>query len=75
MVVQQSFKPIDLKVPACFVYQSLSKELENNEGKYRFFCPLGGITTIVCYWYAQVAPLATSAAHFVSGNSPLIHDD
>ena len=65
MVIQQSLKPTDLKVPACFVYQSLSNK------QNIFFCPLGGITTIVCYWYAQVAPLATSAARFVSGNSPL----
>ena len=59
MVVQQSLKPTDLQLPACFVYQSLSKELESNESKISIFCPLGGITTIVCYWYAQVAPLAT----------------
>ena len=33
MVVQQTLKPTDLKVPACFVYQSLSKELESNASK------------------------------------------
>ncbi len=37
MVVQQRLKPTDLKVPACFVYQSLSKELESMEAKYSFF--------------------------------------
>ena len=60
MVVQQSLKPTDLQLPASFVYQSLSKELESNVQKQNIvFCPLGGITMIVCYWYAQVAPLAT----------------
>ena len=33
MVVQQSLKPTDLQLPACFVYQSLSKELESNVQK------------------------------------------
>ena len=37
MVVQLSLKPIDLKLPACFVYQSLSKELESNENKIIIF--------------------------------------
>ena len=37
MVVQHSLKPTDLKVPACFVYQSLSKELEIIQAKYSFF--------------------------------------
>ena len=37
MVVQQSLKPTDLQLAACFVYQSLSKELESMEAKYRFF--------------------------------------
>ena len=37
MVVQQ-LKPTDLQLPACFVYQSLSKELESiNESKIQFF--------------------------------------
>ena len=36
MVVQQSLKPTDLKVPACFVYQSLSKELGSNFKIYFF---------------------------------------
>ena len=36
MVVQQSLKPTDLQLPACFVYQSLSKELESMEAKYFF---------------------------------------
>ncbi len=33
MVVQQSLKPTDLQLPDCFVYQSLSKELESNVQK------------------------------------------
>ena len=33
MVVQHSLKPTDLQLLACFVYQSLSKELESNEIK------------------------------------------
>ena len=33
MVVQQRLKPTDLQLPACFVYQSLSKELESNVQK------------------------------------------
>ena len=33
MVVQQSLKPTDLQLPACFVYQSVSKELESNVQK------------------------------------------
>ncbi len=33
MVVQHSLKPTDLQLPACFVYQSLSKELESSESK------------------------------------------
>ena len=33
MVVQLSLKPTDLKLPACFMYQSLSQELESNESK------------------------------------------
>ena len=37
MVVQQSLKPTDLQLPACFVYQSLSKELASMEAKYSFF--------------------------------------
>ena len=37
MVVQQSIKPPDLQLPACFVYQSLSKQLESMEAKYSFF--------------------------------------
>ena len=49
MVVQHSLKPTDLQLPACFVYQSLSRELEVMKAQYIVFCPLGGITTIVCY--------------------------
>ena len=37
MVVQQSLKPTDLQLPACFVYQSLSKELESIESKIVLF--------------------------------------
>ena len=33
MVVQQSLKPTDLQLPACLVYQSLSKELDSNVQK------------------------------------------
>ena len=39
MVVQQSLKPTDLQLPACFVYQSLSKELESNVQKQNTVCP------------------------------------
>ena len=37
MVVQHSLKPTDLQVPACFVYQSLSKELEVMKAQYIVF--------------------------------------
>ena len=37
MVVQLSLKSIDLNLPACFVYQSLRKELKVMKAKYSFF--------------------------------------
>ena len=51
MIVQQNIKSTDIKLPAL----SLSKDLETI-----ITCPLGGITTIVCYLYSNVAPLVTS---------------
>ena len=58
MIVQQNIKSTDIKLPAL----SLSKDLETI-----ITCPLGGITTIVCYLYSNVAPLVTSTARFVAG--------
>ena len=72
MVVQQSLKPTDLQLPACFVYQSLSKELESNVQKQNMLF-------LSARWHHHDCLLlirpggatATSAARFVAGNSPL----
>ena len=34
------------------------------------YCPLGGITTIVCYWYTQVAPLVRLVSSLAFSDSP-----
>ena len=69
MVVQQSLKTTDLKVPACFVYKSLSKELESN-AKYSFLS--AEVHHHDCLLLVRPGgAIGNITARFVSGNSPL----